>query len=101
MLGSLLHDLTPTHQFTNSAILTNPPIHSRPGRCSRFSSSPAHREPDEEGEHSDRGSKGSAKQPQCAMQDGLAVQLDFDVERRALEAIREVLLPREDVAARG
>src|SRR5438093_7869088 len=35
------------------------------------------------------------------MQDGLAVQFDFDVERRAVQAIRKVLLPREDVAARG
>ena len=34
------------------------------------------------------------------MQDGLAVHFDLDVERRALEAVREVLLPREDIAAR-
>ena len=35
------------------------------------------------------------------MQDRLAVHLDLDVERRALEPIGEVLFPREDVAARG
>ena len=42
-----------------------------------------------------------AEQPQRAVKDRLAVHLDPHVHRRAIEPIRQVLLPGQDVAARA
>src|SRR5207344_1787947 len=57
------------------------------------------RDPDDEREHSQRRGKGSGKQPQRAMKNRLAIELDPDIERRAVKTIRQVLFPGENVPA--
>src|SRR5205085_227570 len=74
---------------------------SRSRRCSRLALPFSHREPDQRGEDGHGGEECSAKQPQRAIQDRLAVDFDLDVERRAIETIRQVLFPGENVAALG
>ena len=72
---------------------------SRSRRCSRLLPSFSHRQPDEEGEDGDRRRERSGEEPQCSMQNRLAIELHSDRNRGAVEPIGKMLFPGEDVAA--
>src|SRR5882672_7811013 len=68
-------------------------------RTSRRSGPAAHHPPDYAGERGDDDEKRHAEQPERRVENGLRVHARLDLQRLAAQAIRQRLLPREDVAA--